>query len=118
MTRPVPCCDPANAGLDWHSDNVDDRQRAQRLCQPCPDRQACLDGARERDEGWGVWGGVLFGTSGQAGTRKHLPVVPAVDAATASREQAAARRRMIAANRRKATAENVARLSAHWTGAA
>jgi WhiB family redox-sensing transcriptional regulator len=30
------------------------------VCHGCPVRQACLDGALERREPWGVWGGELF----------------------------------------------------------
>ncbi|WP_205648952.1 WhiB family transcriptional regulator, partial [Acuticoccus kandeliae] len=29
-------------------------------CGGCPLRQACLDGALERAEPWGVWGGEIF----------------------------------------------------------
>lgn len=39
-------------------------ERAKLLCGPCPARQACLLGALERREPWGVWGGeVLVGGS-------------------------------------------------------
>jgi WhiB family transcriptional regulator, redox-sensing transcriptional regulator len=33
---------------------------AKTLCTTCPIRAACLDGALERREPWGVWGGELF----------------------------------------------------------
>ena len=33
---------------------------AKALCQDCPVRDLCLDGALERREPWGVWGGELF----------------------------------------------------------
>lgn len=33
---------------------------AKRLCSSCPQRDACLAGALERREPWGVWGGELF----------------------------------------------------------
>ena len=33
---------------------------AQRVCESCPVRAACLAGAVARDEQWGVWGGRLF----------------------------------------------------------
>jgi WhiB family redox-sensing transcriptional regulator len=36
-----------------------DVERAKALCLDCPFRQACLDGAIERREPWGVWGGQL-----------------------------------------------------------
>src|SRR5699024_2672076 len=38
------------AGVEW----------AKGLCRECPVRQQCLDGALERREPWGVWGGELF----------------------------------------------------------
>lgn len=31
--------------------------RAKALCADCPLRRACLEGALERGEPWGVWGG-------------------------------------------------------------
>jgi WhiB family redox-sensing transcriptional regulator len=34
-------------------------ETAKALCVDCPLRQACLDGALERREPWGVWGGQL-----------------------------------------------------------
>ena len=37
-----------------------DVERAKALCTTCPIREACLDGALERREPWGVWGGELF----------------------------------------------------------
>lgn len=37
-----------------------DVERAKSLCQNCPVRTACLAGARERREPWGVWGGEVF----------------------------------------------------------
>ena len=36
-----------------------DVERAKALCQTCPMRAACLAGALERREPWGVWGGEL-----------------------------------------------------------
>jgi WhiB family redox-sensing transcriptional regulator len=37
-----------------------DVEYAKSLCTTCPARQACLDGALERREPWGVWGGEWF----------------------------------------------------------
>lgn len=37
-----------------------DVEWAKSLCQSCPVRAACLAGALERREPWGVWGGELF----------------------------------------------------------
>ena len=36
------------------------RGARQALCQDCPVQALCLDGALERREPWGVWGGELF----------------------------------------------------------
>lgn len=37
-----------------------DVELAKSLCVECPIRRACLAGALERREPWGVWGGELF----------------------------------------------------------
>jgi len=37
-----------------------DVEFAKSLCQACPIRLQCLNGALERREPWGVWGGQLF----------------------------------------------------------
>ncbi|MFF4404234.1 WhiB family transcriptional regulator [Streptomyces sp. NPDC002536] len=37
-----------------------DVEYAKSLCQTCPLREACLAGAQDRREPWGVWGGELF----------------------------------------------------------
>ncbi len=37
-----------------------DVESAKALCRGCAIRLACLSGARERREPWGVWGGELF----------------------------------------------------------
>ena len=37
-----------------------DVEFAKALCVDCPVRELCLDGALERREPWGVWGGQLF----------------------------------------------------------
>ena len=39
--------------------------RACAICAHCPVRAACLDGALERGEVWGVWGGVNLERPGQ-----------------------------------------------------
>ena len=59
---------PASGGLPCRSHDADlffaetpqDVERAKALCVDCPVRQACLAGALERREPWGVWGGELF----------------------------------------------------------
>jgi WhiB family redox-sensing transcriptional regulator len=44
----------------FFAEKPEDVWRARALCQQCPVRSACLAGARERGEPWGVWGGELF----------------------------------------------------------
>lgn len=57
-TRDVPCRsrDPEL----WFAESPAGVDQAKQLCQECPLRQACLDGALDRREPWGVWGGELF----------------------------------------------------------
>ena len=54
---PLPC-----HSLDpdlWFAESPADVEAAKLLCAPCPLREACLAGALERAEPWGVWGGQL-----------------------------------------------------------
>jgi WhiB family redox-sensing transcriptional regulator len=44
----------------WFADAPADLERAKALCQDCPARMACLAGAVQRREPWGVWGGEIF----------------------------------------------------------
>jgi WhiB family redox-sensing transcriptional regulator len=44
----------------WFAESPTDLDRAKQLCQDCPARLACLSGALERREPWGVWGGEIF----------------------------------------------------------
>lgn len=44
----------------WFAELPEDVEAAKALCGPCPARQACLTGALERREPWGVWGGQLL----------------------------------------------------------
>lgn len=44
----------------WFADTPDGVETAKALCLDCPLRQACLAGALERREPWGVWGGELL----------------------------------------------------------
>ncbi len=43
----------------WFAEAPSDVEDAKALCVPCPLREACLAGALERREPWGVWGGQL-----------------------------------------------------------
>ena len=55
------CCPaaPTNAEL-WFAESPSDVEYAKTLCQDCPVQALCLNGALERREPWGVWGGELF----------------------------------------------------------
>jgi WhiB family redox-sensing transcriptional regulator len=44
----------------WFAESPSDVEYAKALCVDCPVRSLCLDGALERREPWGVWGGQLF----------------------------------------------------------
>lgn len=44
----------------FFSDQLDEIARAREICQECPVIEPCLQGALERREPWGVWGGELF----------------------------------------------------------
>ncbi len=44
----------------WFAELPADVEAAKSLCGPCPVREACLAGALERGEPWGVWGGQLL----------------------------------------------------------
>jgi WhiB family redox-sensing transcriptional regulator len=52
-------CRTNNAEL-WFAESPTDVEHAKSLCQGCPVQAMCLDGALERREPWGVWGGELF----------------------------------------------------------
>ena len=44
----------------WFAENPVELEQAKAHCQDCPARLACLTGALERREPWGVWGGEIF----------------------------------------------------------
>jgi WhiB family redox-sensing transcriptional regulator len=44
----------------WFAEAPADVEKAKALCLDCPVRTACLAGALERAEPWGVWGGELL----------------------------------------------------------
>ena len=57
VRQPLPChtVDPDL----WFAESPADVETAKALCLPCPRKAACLAGALERREPWGVWGGQL-----------------------------------------------------------
>ncbi|MEI2811106.1 MAG: WhiB family transcriptional regulator [Nocardioides sp.] len=54
----LPC--RAMDGELWFAESPADVEQAKELCQGCPVQAMCLQGALERREPWGVWGGELF----------------------------------------------------------
>jgi WhiB family redox-sensing transcriptional regulator len=44
----------------WFAERPAELEQAKRLCAGCPVRSACLAGALDRAEPWGVWGGEIF----------------------------------------------------------
>ena len=56
--QPALPCWSADPDL-WFAERPCDVEQAKALCAPCPLREACLSGALERREPWGVWGGQL-----------------------------------------------------------
>jgi WhiB family redox-sensing transcriptional regulator len=68
----------------WFAERPDDVALAQELCGGCALRTACLAGALERREPWGVWGGELF-ERGRVVARKRRPGRPRKDDALVRR---------------------------------
>jgi WhiB family redox-sensing transcriptional regulator len=58
VRRPLPCRveDPEL----WFAETPAQLEQAKALCGDCPVRNACLEGALDRGEPWGVWGGEIF----------------------------------------------------------
>ena len=54
------CHSVTNAGDLFFSEDIGDIAAAKRMCAECPVLAPCLEGALERREPWGVWGGQLF----------------------------------------------------------
>lgn len=64
----LPC--RANDPEVFFAESPEDVESAKALCTACPVRAACLAGAIERREPWGVWGGELF-VRGEVVARKR-----------------------------------------------
>ena len=62
----------------WFAERPAEIAHAQALCGGCALRTACLTGALERREPWGVWGAELF-EHGQVVARKRGPGRPRKD---------------------------------------
>src|SRR5699024_361786 len=52
----LPCQDLTTADL-WFAERTAEVEQAKALCQSCPIKRECLEGALARQEPWGVWGG-------------------------------------------------------------
>jgi WhiB family redox-sensing transcriptional regulator len=66
----------------WFAESPAGVESAKALCLPCPARTACLAGALERSEPWGVWGGELV-LQGAVVARKRPRGRPRKDSAAA-----------------------------------
>lgn len=58
LAEDIPC--RGNDPEVFFAEAPEDVEYAKSLCRTCPLRDACLSGAKERREPWGVWGGELF----------------------------------------------------------
>jgi len=56
----------------YFSEKIDDVAAAKAFCAECPVGRICLEGALERREPWGVWGGELL-ANGKIVTQKRKP---------------------------------------------
>ena len=79
MAEVAPCQEATDPDL-WFAERQSDVEFAKTLCRTCPVRHACLSGALEREEPWGVWGGEVFiggqvvaTKRGRGRPRKHQP---------------------------------------------
>jgi WhiB family redox-sensing transcriptional regulator len=54
----------------WFAESPSDVELAKARCHGCPIQHACLQGALERGEPWGVWGGQLV-LAGEVVARKR-----------------------------------------------
>lgn len=72
----IPCL--AEEPEHWFADTHEGIEYAKALCLDCPVRKLCLEGALERGEPWGVWGGELF-ERGRVIPRKRARGRPRMD---------------------------------------
>lgn len=77
----LPC---RRSGPDlFFAERPEDVELAKALCASCPVRQRCLEGALERREPWGVWGGQLL-VAGEIVARKRPRGRPRKEVAAAA----------------------------------
>jgi len=58
--RHAACAGMPEATRLFFSDDIHDVSQAKLICASCPVMAPCLEGALDRHEQWGVWGGQLF----------------------------------------------------------
>lgn len=58
--RYAACAGMPEATQLFFSDDLHDVSQAKLICASCPVMAPCLEGALDRHEQWGVWGGQLF----------------------------------------------------------
>ena len=65
-------CSDGNGTLSYlfFSEEWVDIQRAKAICSKCSNKDACLSGALEREEPWGVWGGEELDMGRVVGVRR------------------------------------------------
>lgn len=71
----------------FFSEEASEIAEAKAICRECPVRRLCLEGAIQRGEPWGVWGGELF-DRGQVVLRKRGRGRPRKDEAAREAEVA------------------------------
>ena len=76
----LPC--QADDGQLWFAEHPDDVETAKAACLACPLQAECLEGALERAEPWGVWGGQLL-LGGEVVARKRPRGRPRKDSVAA-----------------------------------
>lgn len=54
------CAETGDGNDVFFSEELQDIAQAKSICATCPVIAPCLEGAMERREPWGVWGGQLF----------------------------------------------------------
>lgn len=59
ITPPAVPCQIGDPNL-WFAIDAGEIERAKTLCASCPIRRECLAAALQRQEPWGVWGGVIL----------------------------------------------------------
>ena len=78
--RSLALCNTGGSGLSalFFSDEIPDIAAAKRLCMDCPVMTECLEGAIERAEPIGVWGGQLFSDGRIIATKRRRGRPPKV----------------------------------------